>query len=337
VPKFIPNADGSLGARNDLRCVSLEHKLGIHGSPTAVMEFSGATGWLVGEEHNGMACMFTMMNNARLAVGMQGVGVAEGAYQHALAYAMDRKQGRSPIADGTGTIIDHADVRRMLAQMKADIFAARSIGVACAIAIDMAKATGDADWHARAALLTPIAKSFGSDTGVAVADLGVQIHGGMGFVEETAAAQYLRDARITPIYEGTNGIQSMDLVARKMMDGGAAAFALMDDMAALASASNSDLAKAVLAAIAQLRATTQWVVSQELNERFAGSVAYQKAFARMLGGYFHLVASMSGQPKRQRLARFYINSLLPETASLCAQAQAGAADLYALELDDFAA
>ena len=333
VPKFIPNADGSLGVRNDLRCVSLEHKLGIHGSPTAVMEFSGATGWLVGEEHNGMACMFTMMNNARLAVGMQGVGVAEGAYQHALAYAMDRK----PIADGTGTIIDHADVRRMLAQMKADIFAARSIGVACAIAIDMAKATGDADWHARAALLTPIAKSFGSDTGVAVADLGVQIHGGMGFVEETAAAQYLRDARITPIYEGTNGIQSMDLVARKMMDGGAAAFALMDDMAALASASNSDLAKAVLAAIAQLRATTQWVVSQELNERFAGSVAYQKAFARMLGGYFHLVASMSGQPKRQRLARFYINSLLPETASLCAQAQAGAADLYALELDDFAA
>ena len=142
VPKFIPNADGSLGARNDLRCVSLEHKLGIHGSPTAVMEFSGATGWLVGEEHNGMACMFTMMNNARLAVGMQGVGVAEGAYQHALAYAMDRKQGRSPIADGTGTIIDHADVRRMLAQMKADIFAARSIGVACAVAIDMAKGHG---------------------------------------------------------------------------------------------------------------------------------------------------------------------------------------------------
>ena len=337
VPKFIPNADGSLGARNDLRCVSLEHKLGIHGSPTAVMEFSGATGWLVGEEHNGMACMFTMMNNARLAVGMQGVGVAEGAYQHALAYAMDRKQGRSPIADGTGTIIDHADVRRMLAQMKADIFAARSIGVACAIAIDMAKATGDADWQARAAFLTPIAKSFGSDTGVAVADLGVQIHGGMGFVEETAAAQYLRDARITPIYEGTNGIQSMDLVARKMMDGGAAAFALMDDMAALASASSSDLGKAVLAAIAQLRSTTQWVVSQELNERFAGSVAYQKAFARVLGGYFHLVASMSGQSKRQRLARFYINSLLPETASLCAQAQAGAADLYALELNDFAA
>jgi acyl-CoA dehydrogenase len=329
VPKFIPNADGSLGARNDLRCVSLEHKLGIHGSPTAVMEFSGATGWLVGEEHNGMACMFTMMNNARLAVGMQGVGVAEGAYQHALAYAMDRKQGRAPIADGTGTIIDHADVRRMLAQMKADIFAARSI--------DMAKATGDTDWQARAALLTPIAKSFGSDTGVAVADLGVQIHGGMGFVEETAAAQYLRDARITPIYEGTNGIQSMDLVARKMMDGGAAAFALMDDMEALASASNSDLAKAVLAAIAQLRATTQWVVAQELNERFAGSVAYQKAFARVLGGYFHLVASMSGQAKRQRLARVYVNSLLPEAASLCAQAQAGAADLYALELDDFAA
>ena len=197
VPKYIPNPDGSLGKKNDLRCVSLEHKLGIHGSPTAVMEFSGATGWLVGQEHNGMACMFTMMNNARLAVGMQGVGVAEGAYQHALAYAMERKQGRSMVSDGTGTIIDHADVRRMLAQMKAEIFAARSIGVACAVAIDMATATGDPVWEARAAFLTPIAKAFGSDIGVSVADLGVQIHGGMGFIEETAAAQYLRDVRIT--------------------------------------------------------------------------------------------------------------------------------------------
>ena len=337
VPKFIPNADGSLGVRNDLRCVSLEHKLGIHGSPTAVMEFSGATGWLVGQEHNGMACMFTMMNNARLAVGMQGVGVAEGAYQHALAYAMDRKQGRAMIADGTGAIIDHADVRRMLAQMKSEIFAARAIGVACAVAIDMTKATGDADWRARAALLTPITKSFGSDTGVAVADLGVQIHGGMGFVEETAAAQYLRDVRITPIYEGTNGIQAMDLVARKMMDGGAAAFALMDEMVTLASASSSKLAVAVLASIVELRSTTEWLLTQELNDRFAGAVAYQKAFARVLGGYFHLVAAMSGKGKRVRMATIYINSLLPEYMALCAQARSGAGDLYALELDDFAA
>jgi len=280
--------------------------------------------------------MFTMMNNARLAVGMQGVGVAEGAYQHALAYAMDRKQGRSMIAEGTGAIIDHADVRRMLAQMKSEIFAARSIGVACAVAIDMSKATGDADWLARAAFLTPIAKAFGSDVGVAVADLGVQIHGGMGFVEETAAAQYLRDVRITPIYEGTNGIQAMDLVNRKMVDGGTAAYALMDDIEALAAASSSTLARAVLDAAAELRATTEWLLTQELNDRFAGAVAYQKAFARVLGGHFHLIAAMSGEGKRTRMATFYINSLLPEYTALCAQARAGSRDLYALELDDFA-
>ena len=337
VPKFIPHPDGTLGVRNDLRCVSLEHKLGIHGSPTAVMEFSAATGWLVGEEHNGMACMFTMMNNARLAVGMQGVGVAEGAYQHALSYALGRKQGTSLIADGTGTIIDHADVRRMLAQMKSEIFAARSIGVACAVALDMAKATQDSHWKARAALLTPIAKSFGSDVGVQMSDIGVQIHGGMGFIEETAAAQYLRDARITPIYEGTNGIQSMDLVARKMMDGGAAAFSLMDEMAQLATASKSDLALAVQVSVAELRATTEWLVTQDLNERFAGSVSYQRAFARVLGGYFHLIAASSDEGKRERLGRFYINSLLPEHNALCAQARVGSSDIYALELNDFAA
>ncbi|MGB0799516.1 MAG: acyl-CoA dehydrogenase, partial [Planktomarina sp.] len=337
VPKFIPNTDGSLGARNDLRCVSLEHKLGIHGSPTAVMEFSGATGWLVGEEHNGMACMFTMMNNARLGVGMQGVGVAEGAYQHAVDYAMVREQGRSPIKDGIGTIIDHADVRRMLTTMKADIFASRAIGVACAVSIDMATASGDPDWKARAALLTPIAKSFGSDTGCSVADLGVQIHGGMGFIEETAAAQYLRDARITTIYEGTNGIQSMDLVARKMMDGGAAAFAVMDDMDKIAAVAGGDMGGAMESAIATLRTTTNWLVQQDMNDRFAGSVAYQRAFARVLGGHFHLIASLSGDRKRETLATFYINSLLPEHASLCVQAQTGAADLYALEVDDFAA
>jgi len=250
---------------------------------------------------------------------------------------MDRKQGRAMIAEGTGSIIDHADVRRMLAQMKSEIFAARSIGVACAVAIDMARATGDVDWLARAAFLTPIAKSFGSDTGVAVADLGVQIHGGMGFVEETAAAQYLRDVRITPIYEGTNGIQAMDLVARKMMDGGVAAFRLMDDIADLASTSNSELADAVLASVTELRATTEWLLNHDLNDRFAGAVAYQKAFARVLGGYFHLISAMSGDGKRIRIANFYINSLLPEYTALCLQARVGAENLYALELDDFAA
>jgi len=334
VPKFIPNDDGSLGARNDLRCVSLEHKLGIHGSPTAVMEYSGATGWLVGEEHNGMACMFTMMNNARLGVGMQGVGVAEAAYQHALGYAMDRKQGRSTIENGTGTIIDHADVRRMLSQMKADVFAARCIGAACAVAIDMTTATGDKSWKSRAALLTPMAKSFGADTGVSVADLGVQIHGGMGFIEETAAAQFLRDARILPIYEGTNGIQAMDLVGRKMMDGGEAAFAMMDEIAAVADATGE---AGLAAAVVELRATTQWIVdTPDMNTRFAGAVAYQKAFSRVLGGYFHAMAAQA-DPARAKLARFYLDSLLPEYASLCVQARAGADALYALSVDDLAA
>ena len=342
VPKFIPNADGSLGARNDLRCVSLEHKLGIHGSPTAVMEYSGATGWLVGEEHNGMACMFTMMNNARLAVGMQGVGVAEAAYQHALAYAMGRKQGRANLPDAAahGTIIDHADVRRMLAQMKADIFAARTIGAACAVAIDMANATGDVGWKARAALLTPIAKSFGSEVGCDVADRGVQIHGGMGFVEETAAAQFLRDARICPIYEGTNGIQAMDLVARKMMDGGAAAYALLEEMEstiAQAVSDYADMATALNAARTTLRSTTDWLVAQgDMNDRFAGAVAYQRAFARVLGGYFHLRATLA-DPARARLAAVYMGTLLPEHLSLCVQAKAGSAPLYALAVDDFAA
>ncbi|MBT8423759.1 MAG: acyl-CoA dehydrogenase, partial [Silicimonas sp.] len=194
VPKYLPDDDGNPGERNDLRVVSLEHKLGIHGSPTAVMEYDGATGWLVGEEHGGMAAMFTMMNNARLGVGAQGIGVAEAAFQHALAYARDRKQGKAP---GTGTIVEHPDVRRMLTAMKADIFAARVIAYECAVAIDMAKATGDETWKAQAAILTPIAKAFGTDVGVSVADAGVQIHGGMGFIEETGAGQFLRDVRIT--------------------------------------------------------------------------------------------------------------------------------------------
>src|SRR6056300_1380011 len=189
VPKFIPDEQGNPGVANSLKVVSLEHKMGIHASPTAVMQYDGATGWLVGAEHKGMAAMFTMMNNACLAVGAQGVGCAEGAYQQALAYAAERKQ--------MGEIIQHADVRRMLLTMKAETFAARAITVNCAVALDMARATENPEWAARAALLTPIAKAFSTDIGCEVASLGIQIHGGMGFVEETGAAQYLRDARIT--------------------------------------------------------------------------------------------------------------------------------------------
>jgi alkylation response protein AidB-like acyl-CoA dehydrogenase len=337
VPKLIPNADGTLGKHNDLRVVSLEHKLGLHGSPTAVMEYSGAQGWLVGPENGGMAAMFTMMNNARLGVGVQGVGAAEGAYQHALAYAMDRKQGR---AGGTGAIVEHADVRRMLASMKADVFAARSIALMNAVAIDMGTATGDAAWTARAAFLTPIGKAFGTDVGIEVANTGVQVHGGMGFVEETGAAQYSRDVRVSAIYEGTNGIQAMDLVARKLMDGGEAAFALLDEVEAgadAAKATHPKLASAVWNAAASLRETTEWLVDQDLNDRFAGAVPYLRAFARVLGGHAHLAAAVAGDASRVRLATFYIKRLLPEHASLLAHTREGGTDLMAISIDDLVA
>ncbi|MGB1207592.1 MAG: acyl-CoA dehydrogenase, partial [Paracoccaceae bacterium] len=349
VPKLLPDADGTLGQPNDLRVVSLEHKLGLHGSPTAVMEFSGARGWLVGQPHDGMRCMFTMMNNARLGVGVQGIGVAEAAYQHALAYAQDRKQGRTPpqgdaaggATAGKGPILHHADVRRMLAAMRADTTAARSIALSCAVALDMGRATGDAAWQARGAFLTPITKSFGTEVGIEVAHQGVQVHGGMGFIEETGAAQYLRDVRVTAIYEGTNGIQAMDLVGRKLMDGGEAAFALLDEIEACAEAARSDLpdlAEPVWQASETLREATEWMVAQEMTARFAGAVAFQRAFARVLGGYFHLRAAMAARGHAQeRLARFYIQRLLPEHAGLLVQARAGDDGLYAITADDLAA
>ena len=339
VPKLIPDAQGNPGARNALRVVSLEHKLGIHGSPTCVMAYEGATGWLVGDENGGMAAMFTMMNNARLAVGAQGIGMAEAAYQHALAYALDRRQGKTP--RGAGPIIDHADVRRMLAEMRAEILAARAIALACGVAIDMARATGRADWAARAALLTPIAKAHGTDTGVAVADLGVQVHGGMGFVEETGAAQYLRDVRITPIYEGTNGIQAMDLIGRKMSDNGDAVFRLLQEVQDHAEGARGrmpDLAGAVWDAAETLREASEWLIAADLTDRSAGAAAYLRAFARVLGGHYHLRAALAdpGGP-HARLARVFIDRLLPEHVNLVRRAQSGAAPLYALTAEDLAA
>lgn len=337
VPKYLPDADGNPGKANDLKVVSLEHKMGLHGSPTCVMQYDGATGWLVGEEHGGMAAMFTMMNNARLGVGGQGVGAGEGAYQQALGYALERKQGKS----AGGTIADHADVRRMLMEMKADLFASRAILLACAQAIDMQTATNDAGWAARAAFLTPIAKAFGTDTGIRVAETGVQVHGGMGFIEETGAAQYYRDVRVTAIYEGTNGIQAMDLVARKMMDGGEAAFALIDEIeeqAERARASHPNMAESVWQACESLREATEWLAAQQdLQDRFAGAVPYLRAFARVLGGHYHLAAAMADAGgAREKLARFYITRMLPEHAGLLAHAQAGAAGAYALSLDELA-
>ncbi|MEO1308621.1 MAG: acyl-CoA dehydrogenase, partial [Pseudomonadota bacterium] len=339
VPKKLPDANGEPGVGNQIKVVSLEHKLGLHGSPTAVMQYDGATGWLVGEPHAGMAAMFTMMNNARLGVGVQGIGVAEGAYQHALAYVQDRKQGK---AAGTGAIIEHADVRRMLTTMKAETFAARAIALANAVAIDLSHATDEAAWKSRAALLTPICKAYGTDVGIEVANIGIQVHGGMGFIEETGAAQYARDVRVTAIYEGTNGIQSMDLVARKMMDNGEAAFRLLDEVEGSAEAARSKfpaLAQSVWEAAENLRETTEWLVGQDLQHRFAGAVPYLKAFARILGAHYHLRAAMADAtaPHRGALATFFIERLLPEHTALLAHARAGADGLYALSPEDLAA
>src|ERR1700693_3377607 len=231
IPKFLVNADGSLGQRNDIFASGVEHKLGMHASPTCTMtmgDHGGAIGYLIGEENRGMQCMFTMMNQAPLGVGLGGGGVADRAYQQALAYAQERRQGRAvgKQGDGSDPILVHPDVKRMLMQMRALTAAARTICYATAVALDVSVRATDARVRAlaaaRGALLTPIAKAFSTDIGNEVASLGVQVHGGMGFIEETGAAQHYRDARITAIYEGTNGIQGIDLVMRKLAaDGGA--------------------------------------------------------------------------------------------------------------------
>ncbi|WP_179378676.1 acyl-CoA dehydrogenase [Jannaschia marina] len=327
VPKRLPNEDGSVGVANTLKVVSLEHKLGLHGSPTAVMEYDGATGWLVGEPHDGMAAMFTMMNNARLGVGVQGLGVAEAAMQHAIGYALDRKQGKT--GRDADHILEHADVRRMVLGMKADTFATRAIAMDCAVSLDMAKATGDAAWKARGAFLTPIAKAFGTDTGIKVAQDGIQVHGGMGFVEETGAAQYLRDVRVTAIYEGTNGIQAMDLVGRKLMDGGAAAYALLDEIEGFGHAALTDAA-------GHLRALTEWMLAQDMQDRFAGAVAYLAAFARVLGAYYHLKGA-AADAARAPLANYAAGRMLPEAMAEMAKARTGAEELYAVSTEVIAA
>ena len=331
VPKYIPDAAGKPGVANTLGVVSLEHKMGLHGSPTCVMSFEAAKGWMVGEPGKGMAAMFTMMNNARLAVGVQGIGVAEAAFQQALSYAQERVQF-SPI-------IQHADVRRMLAEMRAEIFAARAIALSCAVALDMGRATGEEHWLARAALLTPIAKAYGTDIGIWVAEQGVQVHGGMGFIEQTGAAQYCRDVRVTAIYEGTNGIQAMDLVGRKMADDGRAAFRLLQEIEDAAKAAREalpDLAEAVWQSAETLREHTEGMIAQGTQDRFAGAVPYLRAFARVLGAHFHLRAALEGGA-HQKLAAVYIRRLLPQAEAALAAARAGAVDLFALSPEDLGA
>ena len=304
IPKFLVGADGALGARNDVRCHSVEHKLGIHGSPTCTMVYGdhgGAIGFIVGEENRGLACMFTMMNNARLAVGLQGVAIAERATQQALGFARERKQGRaSGAADGgSSPIIAHADVRRMLLTMRALTKAARAICYATAAATDRAHRAADPAARQaageRASLLTPVAKAFSTDIGIEVASLGVQVHGGMGYVEETGAAQHLRDARIASIYEGTNGIQAIDLVTRKLpLSGGAAVKSYLGDLrrtvAAVKAVNDPALGATGIRlgeAVESLERATAWMLGRldhAAETALAGATPYLRLFANAAGG-----------------------------------------------------
>jgi alkylation response protein AidB-like acyl-CoA dehydrogenase len=303
VPKFLLNPDGSLGRRNDARAHSIEHKLGIHASPTCTMVYGdggGATGFLIGEENRGMASMFTMMNQARLAVGLQGVAIAERATQQALAYARERKQGRASGArSGPSPIIAHPDVKRMLLTMRALTRAARAICYTTAVAIDRAKRGADeaarASAQDRAALLTPVAKAFSTDIGTEVASLGIQVHGGMGYIEETGAAQHYRDARIAPIYEGTNGIQAIDLVTRKLpLAGGAAVKSYIGDLKRTVDSVNAVNDPALgwtglrlQEAVDSLQRVTYWLLGRAHNDvdaALAGAAPYLRLFALAAGG-----------------------------------------------------
>ncbi|RZJ17538.1 MAG: acyl-CoA dehydrogenase [Brevundimonas sp.] len=311
-PKYAVNADGSLGERNSFRPVGVEHKLGIHASPTCVMAYEGARAELVGQPNQGLAHMFVMMNAARLAVGVEGVGIAERAYQHALAYALDRRQGRSVwTGQPNAPIIDHPDVRRMLAVMKARIAAARAICLSTGVAADLARHAATEEerkrWKGREDLFTPIAKAWSTDVGCEVASMGVQVHGGMGFIEETGAAQYYRDARITPIYEGTNGIQAMDLVGRKLsMDGGESARALIAEMTAILPDLNRVYSgkpvERFVNALEAVEDATLWMLDRKAEPEsgadvLAGADAYLKLLGDVVGGWMLAKGAVAARAK----------------------------------------
>jgi len=342
VPKFMVNADGSLGAHNDLRCSGIEHKLGIHASPTCSMAFGdngGAIGWLIGEENRGLACMFTMMNNARLNVALQGVAIAERAYQQALAFAHERKQGAAldaPKGAPMSPIIVHPDVRRMLMDMRAKTQGARAISYQVAEALDRShRETDGARRKAaseRAAILTPIAKAYATDIGIDVASTGVQVHGGMGFVEETGAAQHLRDARIAAIYEGTNGIQAIDLVTRKLpLSDGDAVHALINEMRGIvgeverANTPGFGHAAARLgAAVDSLERATEWMLGAIGNkpaDALAGATPYLKLFALAQSGTGLAKKALATRSEAEgtadlATARFYAECIATEAPAL---------------------
>ena len=328
VPKLLPD-----GTRNDLRCVSIEHKMGIHASPTCVMSYGdegGATAWLVGPENGGMAAMFTMMNNARLNVGLQGVGIAEAATQRAVTYAMDRKQGqrnRLPVP-----IAEHADVRRMLLRMRALTTGARALAYYAFGQVDRG-ARGDPQAAMRADVLTPMVKAWCTDIGCEVASLGVQVHGGMGYIEETGAAQHLRDARIAPIYEGTNGIQAADLVGRKLgLDGGLAFDGLIADIEAETQHPGLiALTDAVEVAAATLREAAP-------DDRQAGSYPFLTMCSVMVAGWLieRMALSDGADDRTRAAARYFLTVIVPEALGLGAAAESGAAMLYAVPAEALA-
>jgi alkylation response protein AidB-like acyl-CoA dehydrogenase len=332
VPKIMLNEDGTLGKRNDVRAHSVEHKLGIHASPTCTMVYGdngGATGFLIGEEHKGMACMFTMMNRTRLAVGLQGVAIAELATQQALAYARERKQGVA------AAIIAYPDVKRMLLTMRALTAAARAICYATGAAIDRAhrdktEAARKAA-HQRASLLTPVAKAFSTDIGIEVASLGVQVHGGMGYIEETGAAQHYRDARIASIYEGTNGIQALDLVTRKIpLEGGATVAGYLNELRRTVSAVKASNAPAFGEAAARLgeavdslERATLWLLAQKSSDAaLAGATPYLRLFGNAAGGCMLAEQALAALREggdgaaRSALARFFAENIAVQASGL---------------------
>ncbi len=367
VPKFLVGRDGSLGARNDVKCASIEHKLGIHASPTAVMiygEKEGAVGYLVGEENRGLEYMFIMMNAARFAVGLEGLSISERAYQQALAYAKERIQSRDLAGGGKAVpIIRHPDVRRMLMSMKAQTEAMRALAYVVAAAMDRARHHPDKESRARSQafveLMIPIVKGWSTETGIEVASTGIQVHGGMGFIEETGAAQHLRDARITTIYEGTTGIQANDLVGRKIArEGGATARELIKAMRAveaqLGSAAGEDMAEiraAFSAAVTAVEECVSWIVvtyGNDVKAVHAGAVPFLELMGIVCGGWQLARAALIAQ---QRLAegkgdksfheakikttRFYADHLLTQAPALRNTIVHGAAGVMALAEEQF--
>jgi alkylation response protein AidB-like acyl-CoA dehydrogenase len=350
VPKYLLNDDGTPAERNTVEVVSIEHKLGIHASPTCVLSFEDATGYLIGEENQGMRYMFTMMNQARLEVGLEGLSVAERAYQHASRYAKERIQGRAIGADGPSPIIDHPDVRRMLMTMKAYTEAMRGL-VYDAVAADDRMHSADTEAERdtardRLALLTPITKSWCTDHGVEVASIGVQVFGGMGFVEESGAPQFYRDARITPIYEGTNGIQALDLVMRKLpMEGGAVVNGYLDEVDALAAelAATEDLddiARALSSALETVREATEFLLGADPDDAMAGATPYQEMLGTLAGGYYlarqaeAAIGDAQDDPwlaAKVSTARFYAATILPLVTGMTGAVTSGADLLFSID------